>query len=123
VITHSRRFKVAILAGSALAPIASATVPLAQAATTKNYRGPSVAMRWGNIQVTIRVSGHRVVNLSATYPTERERSVIINTQAIPWLRGEVLKAQSARVNAIGGATLTSQAFVGSLSAALKAAHV
>lgn len=122
-MTHSRRFKVAVLAGSALAPIASATVPLAQAATTKSYRGPSVAMRWGNIQVTIRVSGHKVVNLSATYPTERQRSVFINTQAIPWLRSEALKAQSAQINAVGGATLTSGAFVSSLSAALKAAHV
>jgi len=122
----SRRFAAVAIAGSALAPLAATTAPSALAATAKNYHGPRVAMRWGTVSVTIKVSGRKVVSLSATYPTERPRSAFINAGpqgAIATLRTETLRAQSASINAVGGATLTSQAFIQSLSAALKAAHV
>ena len=120
----SRRLTAAVLAGSALAPIAAGATPAAIAATsTTTYRGPSVAMRWGDVSVTIKVANHRVVAINATYPTERPRSVFINSIAIPRLRSEVLAAQRASINAVSGATLTSHAFISSLSAALKAGHV
>jgi uncharacterized protein with FMN-binding domain len=123
----NRPFTIAILAGSALTPLtAAAAAPTALAATTTTtatYRGPSVAMRWGNVAVTIKVARHKVVSLSATYPIERPRSMFINSVAIPRLRSEALSAQRASINAISGATLTSQAFISSLSAALKSAHV
>jgi uncharacterized protein with FMN-binding domain len=41
---------------------------------------------------------------------------------IPMLRSEVLSAQSARINAISGATYTCEAFAQSLQAALNKAH-
>ena len=120
----TRPFSIAVLAGSALAPITAATAPAALAATTTTYRGPSVAMRWGNVSVTIKVaSHHKVVAVTATYPTERPRSMFINSHAVPQLRSEALTAQRASINVVSGATLTSRAFVSSLSAALKAAHV
>ena len=125
-IRASRPMTVAVLAGSALAPLAATTAPYALAATTRTYHGASVAMRWGNVSVTIKVSGKKVVNLTAAYPTERSRSRFINAGsqgAIAALRSETLKAQSASINAVGGATLTSQAFIQSLSSALKVAHV
>src|ERR1019366_2476092 len=115
----NRPFTIALLAGSALAPATALAAPTA--ATT--YRGPSVAMRWGNVSVTIKVSKHKVVGISATYPTERPRSVFINTIAVPRLRSETLAAQRASINLVSGATLTSRAFISSLSAALTAAHV
>jgi uncharacterized protein with FMN-binding domain len=120
----SRPFTVALIAGSALAPMAAVATPIATAATatTTAYRGPSVSMRWGIVSVTIKVSKHKVVAVTATYPTERARSVFINTVAVPRLRSETLRAQSASINAVSGATLTSRAFISSLRAALKTAH-
>lgn len=120
----SRPFTIAALVGSALAPLSAVAAPIAVAATTTaTYHGPSVAMRWGNVAVTIKVVNHRVVAVGATYPTERPRSVFINSIAIPRLRSETLAAQRATINTVSGATLTSQAFISSLSAALKAGHV
>jgi len=112
-----------VAATAALAPLAALPAAAGAAASTHTYRGSGVTMRWGTVQVTISVSGRRVVAVNATYPTERPRSVFINHGAIPVLRRETLQAQSAHINAVGGATLTSGAFATSLQAALSAAHI
>jgi uncharacterized protein with FMN-binding domain len=90
---------------------------------TMTIDGPSVDMDWGPVQVTIVVKGKKLVDIKATAPMERARSNFINSQALPWLRQEVLQAQSANVDMIGGATLTSQAYLQSLQAALDQAHI
>jgi uncharacterized protein with FMN-binding domain len=90
---------------------------------TKTYQGPSVSMQWGPIQVTVKVKGTKIVDISATYPTERPRSQFINSQAIPMLKQEVLQLQSAQIDLIGGATMTSEAYAMSLQAALTKANI
>jgi len=74
------------------------------------------------VQVTIIVKGKRIADVRATAPNERARSAFINQQAIPMLRQEVLQAQSATIDLIGGATLTSEAYTQSLQAAVDRAH-
>ena len=73
--------------------------------------------------MTIVVKGRKITDIRATAPSERPRSAYINKQAVPILRQEVLKAQSANIDGISGATMTSEAFDASLQAALKAAHL
>jgi uncharacterized protein with FMN-binding domain len=90
---------------------------------TRSVQGPSVSMQWGPIQVTVKVKGKKIIDISATYPTERPRSQFINSQAIPMLKQEVLQLQSARIDLIGGATLTSEAYATSLQAALQKANI
>ncbi len=90
--------------------------------TTYKYTGPGTDMQWGTVQVTIVVKGKRIADIQATAPTERQRSAFINQQAVPMLRQEVLQAQSAKIDAIGGATMTSDAYYQSLLGALQAAH-
>jgi uncharacterized protein with FMN-binding domain len=90
---------------------------------SETIAGPSVDMNWGPVQVTIVVKGKKLVDVAATAPMERARSNYINSQALPWLRQEVLQAQSANVDLIGGATLTSEAYLQSLQAALDQAHI
>ena len=90
---------------------------------TRRIVGPGVDMEWGTVQVTIVVKGKSLVDVQATAPMERARSNFINSQAIPWLRQEALQVQSANVNLIGGATMTSDAFAQSLQAALASAHL
>ncbi len=92
------------------------------AVTTHTYAGPGVDMQWGTVQVTIVVKGKRIVDIQASAPTERERSAFINQQAVPMLRQEVLQAQSATIDLIGGATMTSDAYDQSLQAAVDKAH-
>ncbi len=102
---------------------AVAAVEPAAAASTRTVRGPSVHMRWGNVTVTIRVSGRRLVDLSGSVPSHKPRSNRINGRALPKLRSEALAAQSARIYTVSGATLTSNAFATSLQAALRTAGI
>jgi uncharacterized protein with FMN-binding domain len=113
-----RSIPLAITTVVALAPAAGAA-----AAASHSYRGTSTTMHWGVVQVTIGVTAKRVTTITATHPTDRARSQVINARAIPTLRSEALKAQSARIHLVSGATLTSQAFDTSLAAALHAAHL
>ncbi len=91
--------------------------------TVRAIAGPSVDMRWGPVQVTIIVTGKRITDVQASAPTERDRSAFINSQAIPMLRQEVLQAQSANIDTLSGATMTSEAYITSLQAALQTARV
>ncbi len=80
-------------------------------------------MRWGVVQVTITVVGRRVTGVGDSLPEVKPRSKFINQRAEPILRRETLQAQSAKVNAVSGATLTSRAWAQSLQYALTKAHL
>lgn len=102
---------------------AAAKAPAHAAKTaSKKYQGPVEDMRWGPVQVTVSVKGKKITNVTATAPNERPRSAVINDQALPLLKSEVLQAQSAAIDEVAGATMTSEAFITSLQAALKKAH-
>jgi uncharacterized protein with FMN-binding domain len=77
---------------------------------------------FGGVQATITVAGNRITNVSISAPQDNPRSASINQQAVPLLQQETLQAQSAQINLISGATLTSQAYAQSLQAALTQAH-
>jgi uncharacterized protein with FMN-binding domain len=116
----------AIISASALVatPVSAAlTAVPATAATTKRVSGPTVNMRWGGVRVVLYVTGRRVTDVHAAYPTHRARSQTINQHAIPILRTEVLRAQSSRVSAVSGATDTSGAYKRSLATALRTAGI
>ena len=55
------------------------------------------------------------------YPNDRERSLAINTQAMPILKQEAIQVQNASVDIVSGATDSSKAFIQSLSSALSQA--
>lgn len=92
-------------------------------ASARAIQGPSTSMRWGPVQVTIIVEGKRITAVKVTAPVERPRSAIINDHAVPLLRREALQAQTANVQLISGATMTSKAFVTSLHVAIAQAHL
>lgn len=88
------------------------------------YAGTSVQTRFGTVQVQITVKAGVITDVTALHLTNNEqRSVQISNRAAPLLRSEVLSAQSANVQTIGGATVTSDAYLTSLQAALDAAHL
>jgi len=58
-----------------------------------------------------------------SYPSDRNQSIRINSYALPILKSEAIKVQSAQVDIVSGATNTSRAFINSLSPALSQALV
>ncbi len=93
-------------------------------ATFKNgtFTGPEVNAYYGLVQVQVVISNGKIANVQfLDYPHDRRTSQQINTTVMPWLTQEAIQAQSANVNLISGATLTSEAFVNSLQSALLSA--
>lgn len=87
------------------------------------HTGPVADAYYGPIQIQAIVQGGRLVGLKVLqYPSDRQTSVLINRQALPMLRDEAVSAQSAKVDIISGATLTSKAFIRSLDGALSKAR-
>lgn len=86
------------------------------------YTGPTADAYYGLIQIQALVQGGQLTALKVLkYPSDRRTSININRQALPMLRDEAISAQSANVDIISGATLTSRAFIQSLRGALKKA--
>lgn len=84
------------------------------------YKGKATDYAYGTIQVTIKVDGGKITAAEATYPATG-LSASINPKAIAELKQETLEKQSADVNTVSGATLTSASYKTSLQAALDAA--
>ena len=90
--------------------------------TDGSYTGPVADAYYGVVQVQAIVQGGRLAGINVLqYPSDRRTSVVINRQAVPMLRDEVISAQSANVDIVSGATLTSEAFIRSLDSALSQA--
>jgi uncharacterized protein with FMN-binding domain len=69
------------------------------------------------------LNGNRIIDVKALQlPSDRARSRDISSQAAPLLRNEVLQAQSAQIDTIGGATYTSNGYAQSLQSALDKAR-
>ena len=86
------------------------------------FSGPSVDAYYGMVQIQAIVKGGRLTGIKVLhYPSDRRTSVAINRQALPMLRDEAVTAQSAEVDIVSGATLTSRAFIRSLRGALQQA--
>jgi uncharacterized protein with FMN-binding domain len=90
----------------------------------KTYNGSVAPTRWGDVQVTITVSGGKITDVAVpVYPSGNGRDQEINAYALPILRQETLAAQSASIDSVSGATVTSDGYTQSLQAALDAAHL
>ena len=99
------------------------TAPAEEEAGLKagTYKGKAVQNPYGTIQVTIKVKDGEITSADATYPTTGD-SARINPPAIKTLKAATLKAESADdVDAVSGATFTSESYKESLQAALDAA--
>ncbi len=103
-------------------PVAMKLAPVAAAPADSVYTGPAVDAYYGLVQVQAVVQGGQLTAIKILrYPSDRRTSVFINRQALPILRDEAIQAQSARVDIVSGATLTSKAFIRSLDGALRQA--
>jgi uncharacterized protein with FMN-binding domain len=98
-----------------------ATAPPPAAGT---FDGPVVTNRYGPVQVRITVQGGHITQAATLeLPSDRARSARISAVAGPRLNQEALRAQSAHVDVVSGATYTSQSYVRSLQGALDRAGI
>ncbi|MEV0940646.1 FMN-binding protein [Micromonospora wenchangensis] len=89
-----------------------------------SYDGSVAQTRWGPVQVRITVAGGRITDVTALQvPDGNFRDQQINDHAVPILRQAALTAQSARIDTVSGATVTSDGYRESLQAAIDAAHL
>jgi uncharacterized protein with FMN-binding domain len=109
---------------AARAPVGVVASPGAtgtSASTTVN--GAAVDTSYGPVQVQITVQKGRITRADAiVYPTQDPRDQEINSFAVPQLDAAVLQAQSAGIDAVSGATFTSEGYLASLQSALDQAH-
>jgi len=85
--------------------------------------GTVAQTRWGPVQVQVRIVGAKITEVTVLqHPSGNSQDEEINGYALPRLRAEVLQAQSARIDTVSGATVTSDGYLTSLQSALDAAH-
>jgi uncharacterized protein with FMN-binding domain len=80
--------------------------------------------RWGAVQVQITVADGKISAAEAVvYPQANSRDRQINAYAVPVLEQEAVTAQSADIDVVSGATVTSDGYIQSLQSALDQAHL
>jgi len=105
------------------APKTSGSAPTAQQkppqqAQTRTVAGPAVNTSEGTVQVQVTLQGNRITDVKALRAPNSEPT----RMALPILKQEALKAQSADIDTVSGATATSQGYRQSLQAALDGAQ-
>ena len=117
--THASRHGQAAAGGTQATPTAAA--PAAGAALTSV--GKLEQYGYGELSARVSIKGGRITAITVpVLRTAEQYSQQLAAQVLPTLRSEVLAAQSARINAVSGATYTSQAYALSVQAALDKAH-
>ncbi len=102
---------------------APATAASSSAYKNGTFQGQAVDAYYGLVQVQVDIQGGAIKDVTfLQYPSDRRTSQQINSVAMPYLQQEAIQAQSAQVDIISGATLTSEGFQMSLQSALQAAR-
>jgi uncharacterized protein with FMN-binding domain len=98
--------------------------PTQQQGVTGTFQGDvSASNPYGPIQVQIAVRNGKIIDARLIQMPPDFTSRSISTQAAGYLREEVLMAQSANITMIGGASLTSPAYIESLASAISKAGI
>lgn len=88
-----------------------------------SFTGDMFSAYYGEVQVRAEIRRGTLSNIKVLrHPSDRFTSRIISARSLPVLEREVIQAQSARVDTVSGATLTSRAFLRSLQSALDRAR-
>jgi uncharacterized protein with FMN-binding domain len=89
------------------------------ASSSGTFTGDVVQTRWGPVQVRLITADGGITTVEVVqYPSENGKDVEINNYALPILVDETLAAQSADIDMVSGATVTSVGYIDSLQSAL-----
>ena len=91
----------------------------APAGSTGTVTGDVVQTQWGPVQVQVTTVDGQVTAVQVVrYPSGNSQDEQINSRALPILVDETLAAQSADIDMVSGATVTSVGYIDSLQSAL-----
>ncbi|MBA2951118.1 FMN-binding protein [Streptomyces himalayensis] len=94
----------------------SAASPSASAAASQVVRGSTVNTSKGAVQVEVTFEGDKISSVRMLQQPNHPQT----TAAVPKLIEETLEAQSADIDTVSGATITSEGYIQSLQAAIDA---
>lgn len=96
----------------------------APGATSRTVDGPVVATRWGPVQVRLTIVDNRITGVTLLQqPSGNSTDEQINAYAVPILVQRTIDAQSAKIDMVTGATVTSEGYVQSLQGAIDKAGI
>jgi uncharacterized protein with FMN-binding domain len=91
---------------------------------TTTYTGSVAQTRWGPVQVKITVQSGKITKVTVLQqPNGNHKDAEINSQALPILIDETVQSQTANIDMVSGATVTSEGYLQSLQAALDEAGI
>ena len=97
----------------------SGTTDSGTASSSTTVTGDAASTRWGPVQVQLTVTDGTITDVEVVeYPSDNGKDQQINARALPVLVQETLDAQSADIDMVSGATVTSDGYVESLQSAL-----
>ncbi|MFC8826616.1 FMN-binding protein [Streptomyces sp. NPDC057137] len=92
-------------------------------AGTGTFTGDPVDTRYGTVQVAVTLSQGKITAVEVVRaPDQNGRDQQISSYALPRLTQEAIGARSAHIDAVSGASYTSQGYIQSLQSALDQAH-
>ncbi|SEE66729.1 FMN-binding domain-containing protein [Streptomyces sp. 3213] len=94
----------------------SASGSTSSGSAKKVVQGTAINTDKGTVQVQVTFEGDRISAVSMLQQPDHPQT----TAAVPVLIEETLKAQSSKIDTVSGATITSDAYVQSLQAAIDA---
>jgi uncharacterized protein with FMN-binding domain len=102
--------------GGTTKPSAKASTP---STTARTITGAVDNTQYGPMQVAITVAGGKITKITVLQHTDvGSLSPQIDANALPTLTSEALAAQSAKIDAVSGASYTSAGYIQSLQSAL-----
>ena len=111
-------------AGSGSTPSGGSSSSGSAGGSATTVTGDTAQTRWGPVQVQITVAGGKITDVTPVqYPNGNGRDQEINSYALPVLAKEALAAQSANIDHVSGATVTSDGYVQSLQSAIDQANL
>jgi uncharacterized protein with FMN-binding domain len=104
-------------AAATQAPATTAPTTASKTSINGTFTGPSINVSYGNVQVKITVVNGRITDAVAVVAPSGKNDRWTN-MAVPILKAQTLKAQSANIQGVSGASYTSYGWYTSLQGAL-----
>ena len=100
-------------------PTPGSTASRTTSGASQTVTGSVAQTQWGPVQVQLSMQGSTISSVTVVqYPNGNARDDQINSYALPILIQETTDAQSAQIDMVSGATVTSTGYVQSLQSAL-----
>jgi uncharacterized protein with FMN-binding domain len=89
------------------------------ASGTTTVTGDAASTRWGPVQLELTISSGKITGVTVLQqPSGNNKDIEINQYALPILIEETTSSQSANIDMVSGATVTSSGYVQSLQSAI-----